>query len=93
MREAARYSLPPTTVPAGCVFVLGDNRNVSDDSHVWGPLPEANVVGKAFYILWPIGRQGFVDEVMQDLQMTGNPDIFYERVNEDFAERFKEGSR
>ena len=29
--------------------------------------------GKAFYILWPIGRQGFVDEIMQDLQLTGDP--------------------
>ena len=72
--------------------MLGDNRNVSDDSHVWGSVPASNVIGKAFYILWPIGRQGFVDEVMQDLQLTGDPGIFYERVNSDFA-GFKEGSK
>ena len=89
VREPMRYSLPTTTVPMGCVFVLGDNRNVSDDSHVWGPVPAKNVIGKAFYILWPIGRQGFVDEIMQDLQLTGDPGLFYERVNEDFAD-FKE---
>ena len=58
VREAARYTLPVATVPAGCIFALGDNRNQSDDSHVWGPLPASNVVGKAFYILWPIERQG-----------------------------------
>ena len=67
VREATRYTLPPTTVPAGCIYVLGDNRNVSDDSHVWGPLAVEQVVGKAFYILWLISRQGFVDEFMQDL--------------------------
>ena len=81
-REPIRYLLEPTVVPAGCVYVLGDNRNVSDDSHVWGPLPVQNVIGKAFYVLWPIQRQGFVDEVMQDLEITGDPSIFLQTVGE-----------
>jgi len=85
VREATRYTLPPTTVPAGCIYVLGDNRNVSDDSHVWGPLAVEQVVGKAFYILWPISRQGFVDEFMQDLEVTGNPALFMERVGEELG--------
>ena len=48
VREPSWYTLPPVTVPSGYVYVLGDNRNVSDDSHVWGPLPQSNVIGKAF---------------------------------------------
>jgi signal peptidase I len=40
-------------VPEGYLFVLGDNRNDSSDSHAWGFLPEQNVIGKAMLIYWP----------------------------------------
>jgi signal peptidase I len=42
------------TVPAGQVFVLGDNRNQSSDSHSWGYVPVEYVVGKALVIYWPL---------------------------------------
>lgn len=52
------YSLPSFTVPPGSVFVLGDNRNDSNDSHVWGFLPEQNIIGVARLRFWPLSRFG-----------------------------------
>jgi signal peptidase I len=44
------------TVPAGELYVLGDNRGNSADSHAWGFVPQQNVLGKAVVIYWPFAN-------------------------------------
>jgi signal peptidase I len=51
-----RYSYGPETVPADSVFVLGDNRNNSVDSHMWGFLPKPSILGEVFMTYWPLNR-------------------------------------
>ena len=47
------------TVPRGSFIAFGDNTVNSEDSRYWGPLPEQNVIGKSFFVYWPIsGRFG-----------------------------------
>jgi signal peptidase I len=50
--SAPRYQ-SEWTVPDGNLFVLGDNRNNSSDSHNWGPVPLENVIGRALFVYWP----------------------------------------
>jgi signal peptidase I len=48
------------TVPPGDYFMMGDNRDQSDDSRFWGPVPQKWIIGVAFFTYWPPDRIGFL---------------------------------
>jgi signal peptidase I len=58
--ESPNYQLPEVTVPPENLFVMGDNRNNSNDSHIWGFLPKKNVIGRACFRFWPLNRIGII---------------------------------
>ena len=48
----------PFTVPEGCIWVMGDNREDSADSRYFGAVPRENLVAVALFRLWPLDRIG-----------------------------------
>jgi signal peptidase I len=57
--DSSQCTFPKTfTVPSGDYFMMGDNRDESDDSRFWGPVPQKNVIGEAFFTYWPPDRIG-----------------------------------
>lgn len=58
--EPPNQPFPPVKVPPDNLFVMGDNRNDSNDSRYWGFLPRKNVIGRAVFRFWPLDRIGTI---------------------------------
>lgn len=57
LNKAMNYDFCPVVVPSNSYFVMGDNRNDSFDSHLWGAwLTHDHLIGKAFFIYWPLNH-------------------------------------
>ena len=52
------YSIGPLIVPEQSFWVMGDNRNNSMDSHIWGFLPYEKIIGRAIFRYWPLNKIG-----------------------------------
>jgi signal peptidase I len=50
----------PTTVQPGKLFVMGDNRNNSEDSRTFGQIDRSTLVGRAFVRIWPLSHTGWL---------------------------------
>ncbi len=63
--EPPKYELAELVVPQSYLWVMGDNRNNSNDSHVWGFLPVENVIGKAVFRFFPLDQRiGILSEAV-----------------------------
>ena len=52
----------PVLIPPGNYFVMGDNRNNSSDSRMWGMLPAKDIIGEAWVSYWPPSAWGLVHD-------------------------------
>ena len=60
IQEPIQYEMEAINVPENSLWVLGDNRNNSLDSHIWGALPEKNLIGTALARYWPLKKIGSI---------------------------------
>lgn len=72
IKSPPQYTLPEREVPENEYFVLGDNRNNSNDSHNDWLLPRENVIGKAWLSTWPPARWGLVPDYSLEKQLVSS---------------------
>jgi signal peptidase I len=75
IKDQPSYTLQAKKVPENEYFVLGDNRNNSNDSHKGWTVPRQNIVGKAWLVIWPPGQWGLVTSYPLAEQRTNSAPI------------------
>lgn len=62
IKERPDHDFGPKIIPADHFFMMGDNRNHSSDSRVWGDVPRSYLEGRALFVFWPPMRMGTVEK-------------------------------
>ena len=68
VENPADYNYGPVDIPNNSYFMLGDNRRYSKDSHVWGYVPDENLLGRVWVRYWPLERFG---------HLTKAPEVYF----------------
>jgi signal peptidase I len=72
------YTMPAIEVPENEYFVLGDNRNNSNDSHYGWAVPRDNIIGKAWFRYWPLSKWGIIKHYSYpELNVTGEQEMMF----------------
>jgi signal peptidase I len=75
VKNSFTYNMAKVVVPAHSCFLLGDNRDISNDSHRFGALPASNIVGKVIIIYWPLQNLKIVPSYNLNKQIVATPKI------------------
>lgn len=70
IKESADYTYTSAVIPPNEYFVMGDNRNESDDSHFGWFASRDEIIGKAWLCIWPLNRWGLADNYQQPVAPT-----------------------
>ncbi|MFH1639743.1 MAG: signal peptidase I [Chloroflexota bacterium] len=76
IKDTPHYSVASTKIPEDSYFVLGDNRNNSNDSHNGWTIPKQNIIGKAWLRIWPPQSWGLVPNYPLEKQLIGAFRVF-----------------
>nr|NNM90924.1 signal peptidase I [Bacilli bacterium] len=66
-------NFPTTVVPKGDLFVMGDNRNISEDSRIIGPIPISSVIGRVDLVIWPFNNFQVIASNQEHFLPQGTP--------------------